>query len=412
MKYRILFWLVLLFFFSQNVTAQEVPALRKIEAPSFVITYEYNKFGWVISETKVIYASDWASYKFEYEYDNKGNITLLKQYRKELETWDYIHHEICEYNSDNQIVIKKMYDDYGSGFRFTQQYLYSYQTSVLESIIQQNVSSNGENFYNNSKQNYYYNDDNQLAFIKEYAWVSNDWMFTEVFDYEYNDFGNILNYSHELLFDDVFFKEWRYYFVYNEANKLKERQRFTGSGLIWSPKYSDSYIYYSESLSESETVLYPNIYKFDALDFQWFPILEKLIKDDYWLTDCGGTSFFVESANYSYLPIIIEEPEEENGIHHYKKVDILVYPNPAGKELRIANYELRITGVEIIDVVGRKQKAESRRQNAESRKQKAESRKQLGDNEWVFDISRFSPGIYFVKIYTEKETITKKIIKQ
>ena len=75
-----------------------------------------------------------------------------------------------------------------------------------------------------------------------------------------------------------------------------------------------------------------------------------------------------------------------------------IYPNPTTGELRITNYELRIKDVEVFDVYGRKQKAESRKQKAEE--------------ETVLDIAHLPAGIYFVKIITEQGDIVKKIVKQ
>ena len=76
---------------------------------------------------------------------------------------------------------------------------------------------------------------------------------------------------------------------------------------------------------------------------------------------------------------------------------ITIFPNPTTGELQITNYELQngllsAVKVEVFDVYGRKQKAESRKDN-------------------VVDISNLFAGIYFVKISTEAGTITKKIIK-
>ena len=81
-----------------------------------------------------------------------------------------------------------------------------------------------------------------------------------------------------------------------------------------------------------------------------------------------------------------------------EKEQLKVYPNPTMGELTITNYELQVTNVDVFDITGRKQKAESRRHNDES--------------EIVLDISHLKAGIYLVKIFTDQGEIVKKIIKQ
>ena len=79
---------------------------------------------------------------------------------------------------------------------------------------------------------------------------------------------------------------------------------------------------------------------------------------------------------------------QENGLE-----GISIYPNPTTGELRITNYELGITNVEIFDIYGKKQKAESRKQN-------------------IVDISNLATGVYFIKISTEAGELVKKVVKQ
>ena len=67
-----------------------------------------------------------------------------------------------------------------------------------------------------------------------------------------------------------------------------------------------------------------------------------------------------------------------------------IYPNPTTGELRIENGEWRIENVEIFDIYGRKQKAESRKQN-------------------VVNISHLPAGVYILKIANE---FVEKIIKK
>jgi len=97
--------------------------------------------------------------------------------------------------------------------------------------------------------------------------------------------------------------------------------------------------------------------------------------------------------------------EEENcfetnigvGINNYSST-LFIYPNPTKGKLQVTtNKGINPLVVEVYDIYGRKQKAESRKQKAE--------------REIEIDISALQAGIYFVKIYTESEVVTKKVIK-
>jgi len=80
----------------------------------------------------------------------------------------------------------------------------------------------------------------------------------------------------------------------------------------------------------------------------------------------------------------------ENGIEN-----ILFYPNPTTGELRVKSYELGVNSVEVFDVFGRK----------------LLSFMSLMSPETTVDISYLSAGVYFVKIYTEKGEVVRKVIK-
>ena len=87
----------------------------------------------------------------------------------------------------------------------------------------------------------------------------------------------------------------------------------------------------------------------------------------------------------------------EVGISEISSEQIQVYPNPTTGGLRIENGELRIENVEVFDVFGRKQKAESRKQKAEGTV--------------LMDISELTVGIYFVKITTDAGEVVRKVVK-
>ena len=97
-------------------------------------------------------------------------------------------------------------------------------------------------------------------------------------------------------------------------------------------------------------------------------------------------------------------------VTHHEPSDISIYPNPTTGELRIRNYELGITnyettlgvsqlgieGVEIYDIVGKKQSTVNCQLSTDS----------------SIDISHLPAGIYFVRITTEKGVFSKKVVKR
>ena len=387
----VLFFMINLSVFAQNhAVTDKVIVLDKIETPSFIVSFEYDKHGWVTTETRDGLGDEYLYYTFEYEYDENGNMTLLTKNGTYI-----IHKEENEYNADNQIIVKNVYEDYGSGIKYVEQYLYTYQDAQLQTILKQMISSNGP--VNSTKKEFSYNKEQQLVQITQHDWVMEEWIHTETFDLEYDEFGNLLYYTNEILqWEGVFAKTWRYVFHYNEDGELTERAYHNAMGEGWNSRPNRQYFYFYETLTEDETILYPNIYQFDDLNFHWFQSGNKLVTDSLWVADCSGSINFIESANYFYKTINININES---IGDYEEgANVLVYPNPTTGELRITNYELRIKDVEVFDVYGRKQKVESRKGEKEK-------------GEITIDITNLPTGIYFIKIETDKAIITKKILK-
>ena len=76
---------------------------------------------------------------------------------------------------------------------------------------------------------------------------------------------------------------------------------------------------------------------------------------------------------------------------------LILYPNPTSGELHISNGACPIGNVEIFDVLGIRQKAESRRQNGEM----------------VIDVSNLNSGIYFIVIESiNGEKLVNKMVKK
>jgi hypothetical protein len=108
---------------------------------------------------------------------------------------------------------------------------------------------------------------------------------------------------------------------------------------------------------------------------------------------------FIASGNYTFKDIT-----ENHTIHvtftpnvnineNEQTSNFTVYPNPTKGELRITNCELKITGMELFDVFGRKIMFQQ-------------------FPEIVIDISHLTAGLYFLKINTEIGQVIKKVLKE
>ena len=104
---------------------------------------------------------------------------------------------------------------------------------------------------------------------------------------------------------------------------------------------------------------------------------------------------YANGENTGFIPI---DNVNVLSINENNLPEILVYPNPTSGELRIETSDMRyeILEIEIYDMIGRKFISNLKSQISNQ----------------TIDISKFSNGIYLVKIETEKGTLAKKIIKK
>lgn len=107
------------------------------------------------------------------------------------------------------------------------------------------------------------------------------------------------------------------------------------------------------------------------------------------VNDCSCWEEENNNMNLKITPIANSEQENE--------LEIKLYPNPAMNELNIQfnNYFYSVSKIEISNIEGKL----LINKNNDIRKNN------------FFNISEFSKGIYFAKIYTNKKKIVKKFIK-
>jgi len=86
--------------------------------------------------------------------------------------------------------------------------------------------------------------------------------------------------------------------------------------------------------------------------------------------------------------------ESPNNVINIISLGISIFPNPTTGQLRITNYELSIKQVELYSIVGNLIQTVN-----------------VDTDEIEIDMENLQSGVYFVKVITDKEVITKKIVK-
>jgi len=152
--------------------------------------------------------------------------------------------------------------------------------------------------------------------------------------------------------------------------KENETGEYTHSIPLNNPSFENSAISYSDGILKSTDITINNT--------------------NFTVQTIGNNNYQLSSTMYfTYTITDIKSPEN---------INLKIYPNPTTGELKIENGELKIKSIEVFDINGRKQKAESRRQK--------------GQGKTVIDMSHLPTGMYLLHIDTEQGEVIKKVVKQ
>jgi hypothetical protein len=152
-------------------------------------------------------------------------------------------------------------------------------------------------------------------------------------------------------------------------------------------KNSDSYAYYLSGFKatfaiEKYFLDNPNYHsENDLTEYLNFEFCRQIARMNFVLLD-----YYAEI----HLPLSVKQDNNKYEQH------ISLFPNPTLGELRITNYELQITNIDIYDIFGKK----------------VASHSVYPSLQISIDISHLNSGIYFIKIFTERGVVNKKVIKQ
>jgi hypothetical protein len=342
------------------------------------------------------YNSDWAAYsKAEYTYNEYGKIASEIYYYRDYEE--------------------------GTDWEFPTKYEYTY---VADGRLQSTLTCyewDGKTWVENDKEKseYTFDASGYPTEGKTYTWYYEDnydegeWKLYQKQAFEFDATGNQIKYSgfYDWNFDGNWDSDYTIKYTYNtdglliseettynnydedhpSSSKDKYEYQYDANGNIKTIISNYSYTYDGETnhsnVREDYTfdlsylmsdMIYPIVY-FDEDFFGGYGFKNKLTSIK--TTGDDGSSY-TTTLYWSDTPV-------SNAVIKNGSSSLIVYPNPTEGQLRITNYELQNSKVEVFDAMGRSVKTEN-------------------VNAGVIDVSSLPAGLYFLKIGAETVKIFKK----
>jgi hypothetical protein len=117
------------------------------------------------------------------------------------------------------------------------------------------------------------------------------------------------------------------------------------------------------------------------------------------------TTEYVTEVNNNVVTVAFQS---QSGIDRQSMSEILLYPNPTNKELRVTGYELQVENIEIFDAMGRKQLQVT-----------SDELQVTNNNNFQFstfnfqltiDVSNLANGLYFISVQTKEGVVNSKFV--
>ena len=321
-------------------------------------------------------------YKIDYTYDTNGNLTQFIFY--DWNGSEFVNEWKTDYTYDTNEnltqVIDYNWDISQWGIDYKIEYTYDTNGNLTQEI---EYSWNGVQWGNQWKTDYTYDTNENLTQVIEYHWYGSEFENEYKTDYTYDTNGNLtqeIEYSWNGVQWD---NEWKTDYTYDTNGNITQYIDVYWNGVQWGNEWKTEFTYnnsYSFSdlilpffYSNTEVKIFFNHMLTNGKGYIWDETLS-----DWKIRD--NIDFSYSEKDILSIPEIIEE-------------QLKIYPNPVLNMLTIKSEIIPIDKVEIYSVLGKKIKEIN-----------------LDFNN--INTEDLSKSIYLLRIYTEKGTTVKKLIKK
>ena len=321
--------------------------------------------------------------KQEYTYDTNENLIQHIEYlwRPSTNQWDNMWKTEFTYDTMGNLIQEIYYMRSSNQWVNEEKSEYTYDTNGnLIQDIDYNWSAS--QWINNRKTEYTYDTNEILIQDIDYNWSSSQWINNRKTEYSYDSNWNLTQILDYLWGGSQWYNNIKTENTYETNNNLTQNIRYRWNGSQWINEFKADYTY--NNLYSFSDLILPYFYSNTIFNIIFNHMLTNSIRHNWdssineWVITNNFDFYYSE-----YILSVSEIIEDQ----------LKIYPNPTSNILTIKSDIIPIDKVEIYSVLGKKIK----------------EIKLDFNNIYTEDLSK---GIYLLKIFSEKGTVVKKLIKK
>jgi len=372
---------------------------------------EYHYYTWDYT------SYDWGNRFWDlFDYDDENKLTRRDHLEWNFDSgqWDTAAYDIYEYGDDGlleHLTIWEPCEDFGGKIYPVERRDYQHDSLGKETDwIGQIYNPHTEFWYYTEKHHYEYDDRNRkTAWVyAEYQEFEEYWFEKQKEDWGWNDSDSLTLYAYYRIGEDMvtWYPQIKSEMIYNSHGKLVQYRGYSGNDQAeWVPTYERRYPYQNDTLLLADSLFQwmedEQVWKLVDCNNYQYDSLFRMHTDSYYKLVVHTGEYLLSFRDYYFYSATAGVEEQGEG-QEEKRGCVEVFPNPTRGKFQITNSKhqtnskTQIQNIEIVDLYGEILEA----RNPES-----------GTRNPELNISPLPPGIYFVRIYLENQTIVKKIIK-
>ena len=352
-------------------------------------TYTYNADNQIITTTSYFWSDNtWSPRTMRFNtYDNTGNLVEEKFERHTGSSWEhssiytYVYNDIGDLISYNRVV----WEDTAYVNNVRHNYQYSSDHRIVVDIRQSWNTSQG--WRDITKETSTYDDQKNLVHWLQEGWVGDDWHLSIQSFYSYTPFNLQDTILDQMRFPEFWRNDARTINLYDVNQNLIEttQENFVNGGFEFTKRERFTYTVDNDLLFKTTELFngiwfYHKLYKYESDE------LHRIISEVE--RNLGGDLMNVDSFRYYFTTSTSVQ-------HQNAASDFLLFPNPAGEHLdfKWPGYGFEEIAIEIYTASGVK------------------VYEAVIPYEKQIDISKFSPGTYFVNCRVGGARFTKAFVK-